>query len=189
MGSEAKKFATYEDFLNVPEHLQAEIIAGELITSPRPGPRHAMASTSLGEEITGPFQKGKGGGPGGWWILFEQEIHLQGDILIPDIAGWKKELLPTIPTDKNYLEIAPQWVCEILSPGTARKDRVWKMPIYAREKVEHIWLIHPVEKTLEVYQRNEMIWTLLQSFGGNDQVRAAPFDAIELDLDSLWLPD
>src|SRR5689334_4709206 len=110
---EAKKFATYEDLLKVPEHLVAEIIAGELITSPRPGPRHAMAATSLADEITGPFQKGKGG-PGGWWILFEQEIHLTEDILVPDIAGWKKDVLPVIPTDKNYLQIAPQWVCEVL---------------------------------------------------------------------------
>jgi hypothetical protein len=110
MSSEAKKFATYEDLLKVPDHLVAEILAGELITSPRPGPRHARASSILGGDLTGPFDKGRGG-PGGWWILFEQEVHLKGDILVPDIAGWRRDLVPVIPTHKNYLEIAPQWVC------------------------------------------------------------------------------
>jgi Uma2 family endonuclease len=128
MASEAKKFATYEDLKKVPDHLVAEIIAGELITSPRPGPRHAQASSVLGMEVGGPFHRGKGG-PGGWWILFEPEIHLQGDILVPDIAGWRKDLVPALPTSKNYFEIAPHWICEVLSKSTARHDRVEKLPI------------------------------------------------------------
>lgn len=188
MGSEAKKLATYEDLLNVPDNLVAEIIAGELITSPRPGPRHARSSTSLGGDIIGPFDKGKGG-PGGWWILFEPEIHLQGDILVPDIAGWKRDLLPVLPTSKPYFEIAPQWVCEVLSKSTAGVDRVKKLPIYAREKVNHVWLIDPEKNTLEVYLRQEKGWFLLNTYAGNDKIRAAPFDAIEIDLGSLWLPD
>lgn len=188
MSSEAKKFATYEDLLNVPDHLIAEIIAGELVTSPRPGPRHAQASSSLVGDIQGPFQKGKGG-PGGWWILFEPEIHLNGDILVPDIAGWRKEIVPNLPTEKSYFEIAPQWVCEVISKSTARVDRVLKLPIYAREKVDHAWLIDPDKNTLEVFLRQGNGWFLLGNFVGNDKVRAAPFDAIEMDLGSLWLPD
>lgn len=188
MGSEAKKFATYEDLLKVPDNLVAEIIAGELITSPRPGPKHARASSALGIKVGGPFDLGAGG-PGGWWILDEQELHLQGDVLIPDLAGWRREIVPKLPTDKNYLEISPQWVCEILSPGTARIDRIRKMPIYARERIEHVWLIDPVLNTLEVYQRNDSRWTLLNSYEGNCLIRAAPFDAIEIDLGALWLPD
>jgi Uma2 family endonuclease len=188
MGSEAKKFATYEDLLKVPDHLVAEIIAGELITSPRPGPRHARASTILSDEIVGPFDRGKNG-PGGWWILFEPEIHLNGDIIIPDIAGWRKDAVPVLPTDKSYFEIAPHWVCEVISKSTARVDRVLKLPIYAREKVNHAWLIDPDKNTLEVFLRQENAWLLLNSFVGNDLVRAAPFDAIEIDLGALWLPD
>jgi Uma2 family endonuclease len=184
----AKKFATYDDLLAVPDHLVAEIIAGELITSPRPGPKHARASSALGGEIFNPFDRGKDG-PGGWWILDEPEIHLQGDVLVPDLAGWKKDILPALPTAKNYFEIAPQWVCEVLSPSTAGLDRVKKLPIYAREKVDHVWLIDPVEKTLEIFQRSENRWFLLNTFIGNDKIRAAPFDAIEMDLGSLWLPD
>ena len=189
MGLEAKKFATYEDLLKVPDNLIAEIIAGELITSPRPSLRHAQASSSLGEEIMGPFQKGKRGGPGGWWIIDEPEIHLQGDVLVPDLAGWKKDIVPSLPTETTYCEIPPQWICEVLSPGTERIDRVRKLPIYAREKVSHVWLINPTEKTLEVYQRNESSWILLKSFAGDEKIRAVPFDAIEMDLGALWLPD
>ena len=188
MSSEAKKLATYEDLLKVPDHLVAEIILGELITSPRPGPRHARASSALGGEIFNPFDKGKGG-PGGWWILDEPEIHFQGDVLVPDLAGWKKEIVPVLSTSKHYFEIAPQWVCEVLSPSTAGIDRVKKLPIYAREKVDHVWLIEPLAKTLEIYQRSENRWFLLNTFTGNDKIRAAPFEAVELDLGSLWLPD
>jgi Uma2 family endonuclease len=188
MSSEAKKFATYEDLLKVPDHLIAEIIAGELLTSPRPGLKHARASSALGGEIFNPFDKGRDG-PGGWWILDEPEVHLQGDILVPDLAGWKKELVPVLSTSKHYFEIAPQWVCEVLSPSTAGIDRVKKLPIYAREKVDHVWLIEPVAKTLEVYLRQGNGWFLLNTFAGNDKIRAAPFDAIEMDLGSLWLPE
>jgi Uma2 family endonuclease len=188
MSSEAKKFATYEDLLKVPDHLVAEIIAGELITSPRPGPKHARAATKLTGKISEPFDGGIGG-PGGWWILMEPEIHLGSDILVPDLAGWKRDIVPTIPTSKNYFEIAPQWVCEVLSPSTAGIDRVKKLPIYAREKVEYVWLIDPVMKSLDVFQRSESRWILLSSFVGNDKVRAMPFDAIEMDLGSLWVPD
>ena len=114
---------------------------------------------------------------------------MQGDILVPDLAGWKRDLVPNLPTSNAYFEIAPNWVCEVLSPSTAGIDRVKKLPIYAREKVNHVWLIEPVAKTLEVYLRNNVQWILLNSFAGDDKIRAAPFEAIELDLGSLWLPD
>lgn len=185
MGEPARKFATYEDLLSVPENLVAEIIAGELITSPRPSMRHAQASSKVGMRIGGPFCDGIGG-PGGWWILDEPELHLQGDVLVPDLAGWRKDLVPKLPTD-SHCKIPPNWVCEILSPGTAGLDRVKKMPIYLREKVDHVWLIDPVTKTLEVFQRNDSHWIALSSYIGNDLIRAAPFDAIEFDLGSLWL--
>ena len=188
MGLGAKKFATYDDLLKVSDHLIAEIIAGELITSPRPTAEHSHASSSLGADIIGPFQKGKGG-PGGWWILDEPEIHLQGDILVPDLAGWRLDLHPGIQGRRKYHVISPQWVCEVLSPSTAGIDRVKKLPIYARERVDHVWLIDPVAKTLEIYQRSENRWFLLNTFAGNDIVRAAPFDAIEMDLAALWLPE
>ena len=189
MGTEAKKFATYNDILVLPEHLIGEIINGELIVMPRPGPRHARSSSILGEEIIGPFDRGRGNGPGGWWILFEPEIHLDSNVIVPDLAGWKRELVPNLPTSKAYFDIAPNWVCEILSKKTASVDRVKKLPIYANTKVDHVWLVNPDQKTLEVYLREDQKWVLFNSFGGDELIRAVPFDAIEINLKDLWLPD
>ena len=188
MGLEAKKFATYEDLLNVPDHLIGEIIAGELIVSPRPGPHHTHTSSSLIGDLQGPFQKGKGG-PGGWWIYYEPEVHLREDVLVPDICGWRKDLFPHPPIEESYYNFAPNWVCEILSPSTFRVDRVQKLSIYLREKVDHIWFIDPVAMTLEVLERKDNRWMIAATHAGNTLVRAAPFEAIEIDLGSLWLPE
>src|SRR5690606_2707049 len=91
-----KRRATYDDLRDVPAHLVAEIIAGELVTSPRPAARHARASSRLGGCLDGPFDRGDGG-PGGWIILDEPELHLHGDILVPDLAGWRRERMPKLP--------------------------------------------------------------------------------------------
>lgn len=189
MGAEAKKLATYNDILALPEHLIGEIINEELIVMPRPGPRHTRSASILGEEITGPFDRGRNNGPGGWWILFEPEIHLNSDVIVPDLAGWKRELVPKLPTSKAYFDIAPNWVCEVLSKKTATIDRVKKLPIYAKAKVDHVWLVNPEQKTLEVYIRKEDKWGEVINFGGETLIRAVPFDAIEISLGDLWLPD
>jgi Uma2 family endonuclease len=188
MVNEAKKFATYEDILSLPEHLTGEIINGELIVMPRPGPRHARSASILGGEITGPFDIGKNNGPGGWWILFEPEIHIQSNIIVPDLAGWRKDLVPNLPTSKAYFEVVPTWVCEILSKKTAAIDRTVKLPFYYNIKVDYVWLVNPEQKTLEVYIRKPNDWKVV-NFGGKQLIRAMPFDAIEIDLENLWLPD
>lgn len=188
MGTEAKKFATYSDILALPDHLIGEIINGELIVSPRPSPRHARSASALGGTIFNLFDQGSDGS-GGWWILFEPEIHFSSDVIVPDLAGWKKELVPMLPTSKAYFEILPNWVCEVLSKKTAGIDRVKKLPIYAKAKVDYVWLVNPDQKTLEIYLREDQKWMLLNAFEGNQLVRAAPFDAIELNIANLWLPD
>lgn len=182
----AKKYATYDDILNLPEHLVGEIVGGELSTSPRPGSRHARTASALGGKLWDPFDEGSGG-PGGWWILDEPELHLGGDILVPDLSGWRKSRLPAI-ADAAYFDVASDWVCEVVSPSTARFDRMKKLPVYAREKVDYTWLIDPIQKTLDIYKLHEGRWMLLQSFVGDEKIRAEPFDAIEIDLSSLWLP-
>ena len=167
----AERKATYEDLLKVPEHLVAELIHGHLNTHPRPAPRHARASSSLGSELHSPFDKGSGG-PGGWWILDEPELHLGEHVLVPDIAGWRRGRMPTLP-ETAWFERAPDWVCEILSPDTARIDRVEKLPIYAGAGVRHAWLVDPDLRTLEAFENA-------------DRVSVAPFDATELELAVLW---
>lgn len=184
MRNTAIKMATYEDILNLPAHVIGEIINGRIETQPRPSPKHALASSSLGGELVGPFQKGKGG-PGGWWIIDEPELHLRNHVLVPDLAGWKKQKMPVLP-DTAWFEKAPDWVCEILSPSTARIDRVEKMPVYADLGVNHLWLIDPQLQTLEVYELNNKQWLLLQTIDNDSNVSIAPFQEISFSLCSLW---
>ena len=179
-----KKPATYEDLLRVPDHMVAEILDGELYATPRPTLRHAQATTILGAEVITAFHRGRGG-PGGWLILFEPELHLGPDVLVPDLAGWRKSRLPAIP-DAPAMTVAPDWVCETISPSTEGIDRGKKLKIYAREDVSHLWLINPASETLEVMALTAGRWTVLATHVGAVVVRAEPFDAIELDLSALW---
>jgi Uma2 family endonuclease len=176
--------ASYEDLLAVPAHLVAEIVSGTLHTSPRPAARHAAAATVLGEELGPPFRRGRDG-PGGWVILFEPELHLEEDILVPDLAGWLRTRMPEVP-DAAFLTLAPDWVCEVLSPSTATLDRTEKMPVYARERIPHLWLIDPYARTLEVFRLEGTRYAVVATWREDARARAAPFDAIELDLRLLW---
>jgi Uma2 family endonuclease len=168
----------------VPDHLVAEILDGELYATPRPGPRHADASSGLGGALRGPFDRGRGG-PGGWRILFEPKLHLGGDVILPDLAGWRRDRLPILP-EEPYFSLAPDWVCEVLSPSTAAMDRVKKLTVYARERIGHVWFVDPIARTLEVLLLEAGRWSIVAGWSGSDVVRAPPFDAIELDLTLLW---
>jgi len=180
----ARRPATYDDLRNVPDHLVAEILDGELHTSPRPTPRHAVASTRLSGDLLGPFDRGRGG-PGGWWILSEPELHLGNDVVVPDLAGWRRIRLPEIPSEA-YFTLAPDWVCETLSPSTERIDRGTKLAIYAREGVAHLWLLNPIAETLEAYRLEHGRWLLLVTHAGDVAARIEPFDAVELELWRFW---
>jgi Uma2 family endonuclease len=184
MGRPARRSASYEDLLRLPDNVVGEILGGELHASPRPSVRHALAASSLTGELLGPFQRGRGG-PGGWWILAEPEIHLGHDVLVPDLGGWRRERLPTLPDDAA-LTMAPDWVCEVISPSTSRIDRVKKLPIYSRESVAHAWIVDPSLRTLEVFRREGSDWLLILTASDDDVVRAAPFEAVEIDLLALW---
>lgn len=177
-------------FRATPDSMIAEILDGELHSMPRPARAHANTASLLGGELHAPFRRGAGG-PGGWVILDEPEIHLgpRPDIVVPDLAGWRRERMPSVRGGEDappYYELAPDWVCEVLSPGSEAVDRGKKMRIYRREGVRHAWLIDPIERTLEVYRLEEQRWILLDTFTGDSHVRAEPFDAVELSLASLW---
>lgn len=185
MSTPAKKLpSVYEQFLEQPDHVIAEIIHGALVTQPRPASRHAQATTALSSDLVGPFQRGRGG-PGGWVILYEPELHLAPHILVPDLAGWRRERMPEIP-DVAGFELAPDWVCEVLSPSTQARDRADKLPIYATHAVRHAWIIDPAAQTLEVFRLESGRWSLLGTHRDEAVVRAEPFDAIELELSALW---
>src|SRR5262249_37785384 len=120
-----------------------------------------------------------------WLILDEPELHLGADVLVPDLAGWRRERVAEVP-DLAAFELPPDWICEVLSPSTSAHDRADKLPIYARAGTTHAWLIDPAPQTLEVLRRSDRQWTIIATYRGDAKVRAEPFDAIELDLSTLW---
>ncbi len=183
-GSGFKRRATYQDVLDAPQHVVAEVIGGQLRLSPRPGGPHASVASTLGEELGPPFRRGRGG-PGGWLILDEPELHLEGEIVVPDLAGWRRERLPRVP-NAAYFTLAPDWLCEVLSRSTEKLDRADKLPIYAAHGVRNVWLINPLQRTLEVLRIHDGKWLTLAVHCDDARVRAEPFDAIELDLADLW---
>jgi Uma2 family endonuclease len=178
--------ATYDDLMKVPENLIAELIDGELYAWPRPAGPHARFSSVLGMEIGPPYDRGRNG-PGGWWILDEPELHLGENVLVPDLAGWRRERMPEIPHDHRFV-IEPDWACEVMSPSTTRVDRGKKARIYAEHDVPWLWLVDPERRTLEVFQLAGDVYSMLHVFTGDDVVRADPFPAVEIDLASIWGP-
>ncbi|MFN8095555.1 MAG: Uma2 family endonuclease [Vicinamibacteria bacterium] len=178
------KRATYEDVLNAPENKVAEILDGELFLSPRPAPRHAVAHTALVGSLHGPFDQGAGG-PGGWWILLEPELHFGENVLVPDLGGWRRDRLPRMP-DEAFFSLAPDWVCEVLSPSTERVDRGRKLRAYAEAGVAHAWLVKPTDRTLEVLRLRDGAWTIVGVWEDAAVVRAQPFEAVALELGRLW---
>lgn len=181
----AGRRATYQDVLDAPEDKVAELIDGVLYTSPRPAKPHAAAASVLGEELGPPFKRGRGG-PGGWIIIDEPEVHFGADVLVPDLAGWRRTRMPVMTTEEPFFTLAPDWVCEVLSPATARIDRTDKLPIYARAEVLHVWLVDPLLRTLEVLTLDAGRWVLSGTYRDDMRIRAEPFEALELELGLLW---
>jgi Uma2 family endonuclease len=181
----SKQPATYQDVLDAPEHMIAELIDGALYLSPRPGPAHTNVSSLLGAELIPPFSRGRGG-PGGWIILDEPELHLGSRVLVPDLAGWRRERMPNVPEEHQFT-IVPDWICEVASKSTEKFDRTKKLGVYASAGVKHAWLVHPVHRTLEVLRLEaDGAWKIVAMYSDDERGRAEPFDAIELELDALW---
>ena len=189
MSLAAEKRATYQDVLDAPPRVVAEVIAGRLYTHPRPAPKHAVAHLGIAAKIGPPFHFGDGG-PGGWLVVVDPELHLPAgafdpDIVVPDLAGWRRERMPKLP-ETAFFEIAPDWACEILTPSTARLDRGEKRDVYAREGVAHLWLVDPIVRQLEVFELRDGRWALLATISGSEEVAVAPFAAVPFSLGSLW---
>jgi Uma2 family endonuclease len=181
----ARKVATYEDLLDLPPHTTGQILKGVLHVHPRPALPHVSVATGIGEELGPPFRRGRGG-PGGWLTLDEPELHLGDDIVVPDLGGWRRERANADAFDGAFTVLTPDWVCEVLSPSTARLDRGDKLDVYRREGVSHVWLVDPSLQTLEILRLDGPTYRLAATFAGDTPVRAEPFDAIELNLAALW---
>lgn len=182
----AKAPATYQDVLDAPAGMVAELINGALHLQPRPASLHARASFRLAGRLDDPFENGVGG-PGGWWFAIEPELHLGRDVLVPDLAGWRRESMPRYPNVAAF-DTAPDWVCEILSPRTREYDLTEKRAIYARAGVPWLWLIDPDARTLESFALEDGRWVLVAAIHGDVEARVAPFDAVGFALAALWPP-
>lgn len=175
----------YEAIERLSDGMRGEIIDGQLYTQPRPAGPHALVVSNLGADLIAPFGRGRGG-PGGWWIIFEPEVHLKRDteVVVPELAGWQRERMPQVRDDQRF-DVVPDWVCEVPSPSTASRDRDPKMRLYAAYGVQHAWLIDPLTRVLEAYARHKSGWALSATFADGERICAPPFAA--LTLESPWI--
>jgi Uma2 family endonuclease len=176
--------ATAADLEALPPHLVGELIDGQLTAMSRPAFRHSRSASILGGLLMNPFDRGIGG-PGGWWILDEPELHLGEDVVVPDLAGWRRERVPVFP-DVPWSDIAPDWVCEVLSPSTRAHDLGPKRRVYARAGVKHLWLLDPIAQVLEVFELTGEHWLLAVTLHASGSAAVPPFDAVPFPLEALW---
>ena len=176
--------ATYQDVLDAPPGMVAELIRGALHLQPRPRPKHSRAASALGVKLGGPFDLDSGG-PGGWIILDEPELHLGAEVVVPDLAGWWRERLPTLP-DEVGIAVAPDWVCEVLSPTTRTYDLTEKRDVYGEHGVRWLWFVDPLARTLEAFVLRDGVWVLIAALRDDAEVRVAPFDAVGFAMGALW---
>lgn len=186
----AKKLATYDDLIALPEGVRAEVIHGALVVPPAPLPRHSGVQGKLRRFLGGPFDDDDGmGGPGGWWIFIEVDVRLDAhEIVKPDLAGWRRERLPD-PWDVRPIDVVPDWICEVVSPSNAGTDRVTKRHLYASAGVTHYWIADPAARTLETYRLGPtQTWIDSGAFDASAVARVPPFEAIELDFARIFPP-
>ena len=179
-----QRSAIYADIEALPPSTVGEILYGALHAHPRPSPRHSRAAGRMNAELDGPFDRGRGG-PGGWLFLPEPELHLGPHVVVPDLAGWRRERMPRLP-ETAWIETAPDWVAEILSPSTQGIDRTDKLSIYAEFGIGHAWYVDPLAKTLEVLRLTGDKWLIAATFKEAERVAAPPFESHKFALDVLW---
>ncbi len=180
--------ATYSVLNSLPLGWVGEIVEDELVASPRPQAAQTRAAFMLGVELGEQLDQRRGGN-GRWCFLRAPELHLGRDVLVPELAGWRRERVAAPPEPgAPFLTLTPDWVCEVVSPVTRALDRTRKLPLYAQHGVSHAWFIDPEARTLEVFQRLKRGWLFSACYEGEAVLRADPFSHVTLSLGSLWLP-
>lgn len=177
--------ATYADLERLPPGMVGELLGGELFATPRPAPTHALVAGEMHGELWSRFQRATSG-PGGWWILFEPELHLDGDVLVPDLAGWRVTTMPHVPTQQAFVDVVPDWVAEVASPTTAAWDRRRKLPRYYELGVGHVWLVTPETRSVDVFRHGPEGWYLAGVYSDEPDARIEPFHQAALDVARWW---
>jgi Uma2 family endonuclease len=181
----AKRLATYEDLLALPEHVRAEIVGGEIVVSPSPTPVHQSVVGEIYAELRGPFQRGRGG-PGGWWLILDVDVRFGvHDIYRPDVSGWRRENVPHFPTERPVVN-RPDWICEGLSPRTAVIDQRDKRAVYASSGVPFYWVVEPTNRTLTVLRLSTEGYVVETVVGDRGSARLRPFDDFEIELEAIF---
>ncbi len=177
--------ATRRDLDRLPRSWRGEIIHGTIYAFPRPRAPHQFASGALSGDLRDPFGRGRGG-PGGWWILMEPGIELpSAREFSPDVAGWRRERLPRLPRT-GAITIAPDWVCEVLSPRTRAYDLVIKRRFYAEIGVPHLWYVEPIARAITASKLVSGQWVDTGAWCQSEKAHIEPFEAVELDLSGWW---
>jgi Uma2 family endonuclease len=182
----ARRRATYEDLLALPEGVRAELIGGEIVVQPAPLPKHLKPQGALRRSIGGPFDDDHGAdGPGGWYIFIEAEVRFGAEVVRPDLSGWRRERLKN-PNQRPF-DVVPDWTCEVISPSTASRDRVYKRRLYAKHGVAFYWIVDPQARTLEALESNHGVWVDAGTFDDTAVTRIRPFEAVEIAVGRLFL--
>ncbi len=181
-----RKSATYEDLAALPPGVKGEILDGVLYTQPRPRAHHSRIEGMVYGDVWSHFDR-KRRGSDGWWIIVEPGIELpRAREFSPDVAGWRKSNLPTLPGPGEPFRTVPDWICEVLSPSNRNYDTRTKRRFYAEIGVPYLWYIDPEARTLVVSRLYEGRWLELGAFGDDELVRAEPFEELEIDLNAWW---
>jgi hypothetical protein len=184
MAQPAKRAATYADLVAASDLLIAEIIFGRLVTHRR-GDIHHNGTLDLLMHALAPVIWNKSRHPQSWICLRRVEVHVGPHVVVPDVAGWRRRRLTPFP-EADWIDIAPDWACEVLSPETAVRDRGEKRVVYAKAGVRHLWLVDPALKTLEAFECRSGKWVLLDVFRDDACVAVAPFVDVAFSLSPLW---
>lgn len=179
--------ATYPDLLKLGEGVRAEIVDGVIVERAGPSGEHSMAQLGIGGVLRRRFGRAPGGRwPGGWWIGTELDVEYEPhQVFCHDVAGWKRERLVEGIKGRPQ-RTRPDWVCEILSPSTRRRDQLEKLRVIQRAGVPHYWLVDPEERTLIVHRLDGDSYRLVLTATGDEVVRAEPFEAVELRMPVLF---
>lgn len=190
MAGIARRSTTLADFLAIPEERRRhELLGSEIVERAEPSAEHGDAQGGVVGALRAPFQRPPGqGGPGGWWILPEVEILLGSEVVRPDVAGWRRDRHPSRPTGAP-VHARPDWICEIVSPSNASTDTVRKLRIYHLASIPHYWLADPRDATLTVMRWSEPGYTTVLAAQRGEIVRAEPFEAVEIDVGTLFGDD